>query len=170
MYSYALLTSLAGLLSVVASRLPESRIETQLAARDTPCYSGVFILVSRGSEEPQGQSILEGIASAITSAIPDSGSNEVVYPAWLSFWNSAPTGVTNAQQQLQDYYNACPNGKTILLGYSQGSYVLSTALAGGNYSGQSWSPLANDIGSNSKLKQTKDLCDSELTTSTQSKQ
>ncbi|TKA75277.1 hypothetical protein B0A55_05083 [Friedmanniomyces simplex] len=112
------------------------------------CYSGVFTLVARGSEEPQGQSVLETIASSITAAIPNSGSNEVVYPALLSFWNSAPTGVTNAQQQLQDYYSACPDGKIVIMGYSQGSYVMSTTLAGGNYSGESWAPLASNIGQN----------------------
>lgn len=116
----------------------------------SPCYDGVFTLVSRGSEEPQGQSVLETIAGGIATAIPGSGSNEVVYPALLSFWNSAPIGVTNAQQQLQEYYEQCPDGKMVLLGYSQGSYVLTTALAGGNYSGQTWSPLASDIAQNSE--------------------
>ncbi|KAK4926550.1 hypothetical protein LTR49_006484 [Elasticomyces elasticus] len=112
------------------------------------CYDGIFTLVSRGSEEPQGQSVLETIAGGIAAALPGSGSNEVVYPALLSFWDSAPIGVTNAQQQLQDYYEQCPNGKIVLLGYSQGSYVLTTTLAGGNYSGQSWSPLASNIAEN----------------------
>ncbi|KAK4891476.1 hypothetical protein LTR27_009971 [Elasticomyces elasticus] len=114
----------------------------------SPCYDGVFTLVSRGSEEPQGQSVLETIAGGIAAALLGSGSNEVVYPALLSFWDSAPIGVTNAQQQLQDYYEQCPDGKIVLLGYSQGSYVLTTALAGGNYSGQSWSPLASNIANN----------------------
>ncbi|KAK5129497.1 hypothetical protein LTR08_003220 [Meristemomyces frigidus] len=117
----------------------------------TTCYSGVFTIVSRGSEETQGQSILETIVSGVTAAIPNSGSNEVVYPALLSFWNSAPTGVTNAQQQMQDYYDACPDGKMVLMGYSQGSFVLSTALAGGNFSGETFTALASNIGDNSKL-------------------
>ncbi|KAK3068468.1 hypothetical protein LTR53_013923 [Teratosphaeriaceae sp. CCFEE 6253] len=116
----------------------------------TQCYSGVFVLVSRGSEEPQGQSVLETIASGIAAAIPNSGSNEVVYPATLSFWDSAPTGVTDAQQQMQDYASQCPTGQMVLLGYSQGSYVLATALAGGNFSDESWSPIATDVGQNGR--------------------
>ncbi|KAK4543523.1 hypothetical protein LTR36_005418 [Oleoguttula mirabilis] len=118
------------------------------ARASTTCYDGVFVIVARGSEETQGQSVLETIVSGVTAAIPNSGSNEVVYPALLSFWNSAPTGATNAQQQMQDYYEACPDGKMILMGYSQGSYVMTTALAGGNYSGEAWEPIASDIGAN----------------------
>lgn len=136
------------LATTLATAAPDN---AALNARDT-CYSGVFLLVSRGSEEVQGQSVLEGIATAVKTAIPNSGGDEVVYPAWLSFWNSAPTGVTNAQQQLSDYYAACPSGKIVLMGYSQGSYVLATALAGGNFSGQTWEPLASDIGENSMFK------------------
>ena len=135
---YLLSASFLNLQSVVASSLEER----------TQCYSGVFTIVSRGSEEPQGQSILEPIASAIASAIPGSGSNEVVYPALLSFWDSAPTGVTNAQQQMQDYYTQCPDGKMVLLGYSQGSYVVAHALSGGNFSGQTWAPIAPDVAQN----------------------
>jgi len=121
-----------------------------LDARST-CYSGVFTIISRGSEEPQGQSILEPIASGVAAAIPNSGSNEVVYPALLSFWNSVPTGVDNVQQQMQDYHASCPDGKIVLMGYSQGSYVLATALAGGNFSGQTFTPVSSDIGDSSEL-------------------
>lgn len=121
-----------------------------LDTRQTTCYDGVFTIIARGSEEAQGQSVLEPIASAVSAAIGNSGSDEVVYPAWLSFWNSAPTGVTNAQQQMQNYYQACPNGKMVLMGYSQGSYVLANALSGGNFSGETWEPIASNIGDNSE--------------------
>lgn len=150
MRSSALSPALAASCVLLAATFASATHPHPAAKRQTTCYSGVFTLVARGSEEVQGQSVLETIASAITAAIPNSGHNEVVYPALLSFWNSAGTGVTNAQQQLQDYYQACPDGKTILLGYSQGSYVLANALAGGNFSGQSWSPLASNIGDNSE--------------------
>jgi len=147
MRSHALPTAVCALLAATVTAEPDNTLHAR-----SQCYSGVFTLVSRGSEEVQGQSVLETIASGVTSAIPNSGSNEVVYPALLSFWNSAPTGVTNAQQQMQNYYSSCPDGKMVLMGYSQGSYVLATALAGGNYSGQTWAPLADDIGKNSELR------------------
>jgi hypothetical protein len=118
-------------------------------ARDT-CYSGVYTIIARGSEEVQGQSVLDPIAAAISSAIPNSGYNEVVYPALLSFWNSAPQGVTNAQEQMQNYSSACPDGKIVLMGYSQGSYVIQHAVAGGNFSSESWGPIADSIGEKSK--------------------
>ena len=132
-----------GLLAAFAAASTSNALEER-----TTCYSGVFTLISRGSEEPQGQSILEPIASGVAAAIPGSGSNEVVYPALLSFWNSVPTGVTNVQQQMQDYVSACPDGKIVLMGYSQGSYVLATALAGGNFSGQTFTPVASNIAAN----------------------
>ena len=137
--------ALCVLLSTIVTAVPNT-LDTR-----TTCYSGVYTIVSRGSEETQGQSVLEGIATAIEAAVPNSGSNEVVYPALLSFWNSAPTGATNLQQQLTDYKAACPDGKIVLLGYSQGCYVITTALAGGNYSDKSWSPISSDIGDNSEL-------------------
>jgi len=142
-----------GALLTTASAVPDQLLPT----RDT-CYSGVFTIVARGSEEPQGQSVLEAIVGNVTAAIPNSGSNEVVYPALLSFWDSAPTGVTDAQQQMQDYHAKCPDGKIVLMGYSQGSYVLSTALAGGNFSGQTWAPIASDIGDSSRS-----ICQSNIT-------
>jgi len=140
-------SSAACVLFATISTASHRHLHQTLSPR-TQCYSGVFTIVSRGSEEPQGQSILEGIASAIAAAIPGSGSDEIVYPATLSFWDSAPTGVDDAQQQMQDYATQCPEGKMILLGYSQGSFVLATALAGGNFSDQSWPPIADDVGAN----------------------
>ncbi|KAK3111828.1 hypothetical protein LTR53_012518 [Teratosphaeriaceae sp. CCFEE 6253] len=137
-------------LSTLVAATSHSHLHSHGLVPRTQCYSGVFVLVSRGSAEPQGQSVLETIASGIAAAITNSGSNEVVYPATLSFWDSAPTGVTDAQQQMQDYASQCPAGQMVLLGYSQGSYVLATALAGGNFSDESWSPIAADVGQNGR--------------------
>lgn len=142
--AFRIATAVCVLFATVVTTAPNA-LDTR-----TSCQSGVFTIVARGSEEPQGQSKLETIVSGITAAIPGSSSNEVVYPALLSFWNSAPTGVTNLQQQMEDYYADCPDGKMVLMGYSQGSFVVSTALAGGNFSGQTWKPISSDIGKNGK--------------------
>lgn len=141
-----LVATLAATAAAIHHNHPKSHA---LAPRQTTCYDGVFTIVSRGSEEVQNESVLDSIAEAVDSAIGNSGYDEVVYPALLSFWNSAPTGATNLQQQMQNYYDACPDGKMVLMGYSQGSYVITTALAGGNYSDESWDPISSEIGANS---------------------
>lgn len=132
------------LLATFATALPNSALDTR-----TQCYSGVYTLVSRGTFEPQGGSVLESIAGNISAAIPGSGSNEVVYPANSSFYSSVPIGVTNVQQQMQDYYSECPDGKMVIMGYSQGAYVMSVALAGGEVNGDSFTAVSADIGKNS---------------------
>lgn len=134
------------LLATLATATP-SAVEAR-----TPCYSGVYTIMARGTYEVQGQSVLEPIGGAIAAAIPGSGLNEVVYPANYSFWPSVPVGVANAQQQMQDYYDQCPDGKMVIMGYSQGAYVMAVTLAGGNPSGSDdFQPIATDIGNNGEL-------------------
>lgn len=111
------------------------------------------MIIARGSDETQGQSRVEPIATAVESAIPNSGSNEVVYPAAAgsTFYKSVQEGAANAQQQMQDYASQCPDGKIVVMGYSQGALVLSAALAGSNDSGIDVSPLSTDVGNNGEL-------------------
>nr|POE89880.1 putative cutinase [Quercus suber] len=114
----------------------------------TQCHSGVYTIVARGTSEPQGGSKLETIVGPLTSAIPGSASNEVVYPADNDFYNSVKMGVRNAQQQIQDYASACPDSKMVIFGYSQGAYVMSLSLAGGDVQGTTFDPISQDIGKN----------------------
>nr|POF05479.1 acetylxylan esterase [Quercus suber] len=114
----------------------------------TQCHSGIYAIVARGTSEPQGGSKLETIVGPLTSAIPDSASNEVVYPADNDFYNSVKTGVRDAQQQIEDYASACPDSQMVIFGYSQGAYVMSIALAGGNVKGTTFQPISQDIGKN----------------------
>lgn len=118
----------------------------------TQCYDGVYVILARGTSETQGQSMVEGTVSAIKGNISESGSNEVVYPASTgsTFASSVGTGITNAQLQISEYAASCPNGKMVIMGYSQGALVMSAALAGTNYSGLSFDPILMTVGKNSK--------------------
>ncbi|QIW96608.1 hypothetical protein AMS68_002126 [Peltaster fructicola] len=104
-----------------------------LKARDQTCYSGVYVIYARGTYEPQNYSLSDTVARAITALIPDSFAQQVQYPANTSAI-SFSLGQAAAIQQITDYYNACPCGKTVLMGYSQGAFVIGNAIANPNAS------------------------------------
>lgn len=144
-------------------------LASTVAAQSTnyTCYDGIFGIVARGSDETQGESVQETIMTAIIDAVGNSGSDEVVYPATDSFWDSADIGIDNAQQQMQDYYTSCPTGKMVLMGYSQGAYVIQGALAGANFSGQYWSAISDEIAVNGPSQLSKNFKFTTLLTSSQ---
>lgn len=127
----------------------------RLHARDQTCYSGVYVIYARGTFEPQNASLSNSVANAITALIPDSAAIQVQYPANVSAI-SPPTGIQNAVQQVKDYYNACPCGKMVLMGYSQGALVIGNALANANSSAS----IPQSIGKNGESgKARKDQAD-----------
>lgn len=95
----------------------------------SPCYDGVRVILARGTGEPQNSSVSELVAKSILAAIPDSYSTEVIYPA-SSDPNGVSVGAADAQRQIYDYARACPTGKIVLTGYSQGAVVIGNAIAG----------------------------------------
>jgi hypothetical protein len=99
----------------------------------TTCYKGVYILSARGTNELRNESSLIPIGEVLTVAIPDSYYQEIDYPASTQFVASALMGVNDMRTRLTDYFNACPDGKTVLLGYSQGAIVIDLMLAGGTF-------------------------------------
>lgn len=103
----------------------------------TTCYSGVRLFVARGTLETQGESAQQVYVRQILSTIPDSFATEVVYPAApfyfpLTFISSVLAGISNAQNQIYTYHDACPDSKIVLMGYSQGARVMGHAIAGSN--------------------------------------
>jgi hypothetical protein len=97
------------------------------------CYKGVYILSARGTNELRNESSLIPIGTALTLAIPDSYYEEIDYPASFQLVASTLIGVNDMRTRLTDYYNSCPTGKTVLLGYSQGAIVIDLMLAGGTF-------------------------------------
>ena len=103
--------------------------------RQTTCYSGVYMIVARGSDEDPGEGKPGAVADLVAAQIPDSASVAVVYPASIVdpvYPDSVSDGITNAISLVQDYVNACGSSSRIaLIGYSQGGNVMTDALAGG---------------------------------------
>lgn len=106
-----------------------------LKARQTTCYSGVYMIVARGSDEAPGEGKPEQVADAVAGQIPDSASVAVVYPASIAdpeYSESVVDGINNAISLVQNYVDACGSQSNIvLIGFSQGANVMTDALAGG---------------------------------------
>ncbi|EGY22036.1 hypothetical protein VD0002_g7686 [Verticillium dahliae] len=103
------------------------------AAQNTTvsCSKGVHLLVSRGSAEDPGPGRLGPLADDIVAAIPDSAIESIVYPATFDDYGlSVADGAEALTAALDRYSDACPNGKVVLLGYSQGAHVTLDALCG----------------------------------------
>lgn len=121
------------------------------------CSSGVRIIVARGTFEPPGIGLQQTVVNAILAKIPGSSASAVSYPASPDINNSIAAGVKDTQQQITDYYNACPSGKIVLMGYSQGASVVGNAIAGGGQPvppsaapGPAATPISQSIGANGK--------------------
>lgn len=91
----------------------------------------VHMIVARASGEPPGEGIIASLATALKQQIPGSTSEALVYPAKIPYSGSIPIGVTAMKAAIAKYTQACPTGKVIILGYSQGAAVLTDTLCGG---------------------------------------
>ena len=132
------------------------------------CYSGVYVMSARGTDEARDNSSLIPIGNAIVDRIPDSFYTEISYPASFEFIKSSLIGIYNVTEQLITYNFNCPHSKVALLGYSQGSAIFDLVLAGANLgelnntdlstfipqgtnlTGLDLPPLSSNIGSNSE--------------------
>lgn len=126
---FAVSAIFAGLVS--ANPVKDISRPLKVQKRDQYCYGGVYIIYARGTFEPQNASLTNVVANAIVAAIPDSASMQVQYPANVSAV-SPGLGIQDATKQITNYYNACPCSKMVLMGYSQGAYVIGNTIAGPN--------------------------------------
>ncbi|KAJ8112540.1 hypothetical protein ONZ43_g5373 [Nemania bipapillata] len=100
------------------------------------CYSGLYILAARGSNEPAGEGDIQQVSDLITAAVPGSASVAVDYPATIftdgTYVGSVTDGINNIISLFQTYVDACgASSRVVMLGYSQGGNVVTDALAGG---------------------------------------
>ncbi|CZR56455.1 uncharacterized protein PAC_06343 [Phialocephala subalpina] len=126
-----------------------------LYLQSTTCASGVHIIVTRASNEHAGQGIIGSVATSVINQIPGSDSVAVDYPASLYNYQSLESqGVTAKAHLIENYVQICPQGKIVLIGYSQGAQVIVDTLIGsstgfgGGFGGRSSSGLAEEYRKN----------------------
>ncbi|KAJ6445440.1 carbohydrate esterase family 5 protein [Purpureocillium lavendulum] len=101
----------------------------------TTCAKGLYVLVARGTTEPQGAGVTGQLANNITAKIPGSKVEALVYPATFTdpaYQDSVAAGVKSMQVLVNRYLDACPDGKVAIMGYSQGAHVGMDAVCGGS--------------------------------------
>jgi acetylxylan esterase len=104
-----------------------------LNTRATTCYSGVYIIGARGTDEDPGYGSVASVVTSVIAAIPHSGGIALDYPAsWADplYPSSVTDGVNTLISLVQQYADTC-GGKIVLVGFSQGANVITDALAGG---------------------------------------
>jgi len=123
-----MLTSLLALsLAALVSSAPVNIL------RRTTCYSGVYVIGARGSEEAAGYGSVASVVTSILAAIPNSGSIALDYPASVLdplYDDSVTDGINTLISLVQTYVDDC-EGEIVLTGFSQGANVITDALAGG---------------------------------------
>jgi len=91
----------------------------------------VHLIVARASGESPGEGTISSLSTLLKQKIPGASSEALSYPAKMPYTGSIPVGVTNMKAAIAKYTQACPTGKIVLLGYSQGGAVLTDTLCGG---------------------------------------
>lgn len=106
------------------------------AAQDTtspelaPC-GDLHAIVVRASNERPGYGIMGALAQAVLDNINGSTSEAIDYPALLEPYDeSSYAGVMTTTKQLRSHVDRCPNGKVILMGYSQVCFSFPDLLFG----------------------------------------
>ena len=130
-------TMLFSQLSLLASAALLTNAAPVTKRQATTCASGVNIIHARGSTESQETDETLSVVSRLLAAIPGSIETDVDYPAAIisedSFYStSVADGVDDLKDKIKGYADACGDeARIVLLGYSQGGNVISTALSGG---------------------------------------
>lgn len=122
-------------IAAVAAALLSSTTVAAPVERQTTCYSGVYMIVARGSDESPGEGKPGEVADIVASRLPGSGSVAVDYPASIAdpvYSSSVTDGINDAKSKIESYVAACGgSSKIALIGYSQGGNVMTDVLAGG---------------------------------------
>ncbi|PFH57360.1 hypothetical protein XA68_15164 [Ophiocordyceps unilateralis] len=97
------------------------------------CISGLYMVVARGTKEPEGAGMTGSVTESIARKVPGSQVVPLRYPASLSnpdYQDSVADGVRQMQTTIRDYVKVCPRSKVAVFGYSQGAHVAMDALCG----------------------------------------
>lgn len=97
------------------------------------CRKGVRVFSARGSGAPLRDGAFSAIGDGVAALEPGSFSGSIPYPATTdmskAMW-SVDTGIEMLTNRVQRYIDACPTGPVVLLGYSQGAWVVGNTLIG----------------------------------------
>ncbi|KAK4210571.1 carbohydrate esterase family 5 protein, partial [Rhypophila decipiens] len=105
-------------------------------AQPIACDSGAHIIVARASTERPGTGVIGIIANRVASQIPGSEIVAVDYPATLKEYPESETaGVIEMRRLAVEYASACPGGRIVLMGYSQGAHVSADVVCGNSEAG-----------------------------------
>jgi hypothetical protein len=105
----------------------------------------VEVIAVRGTGERAPIGVLGLLADAVTASTPKTvATYGLPYPATSDWVNSVNAGKSLLTQRLTERSAACPNQRFVLLGYSQGAWVVGDSLAGG---GGGWpAPISAQLG------------------------
>lgn len=105
---------------------------TAPVATAAPACSDVEIVGVRGTGEARGLGqLMSPIADRIAQRLDGLSvhSHGLAYPATDDFERSAPQGIRLLAQHVAESSAACPGQRYVLMGFSQGAYVVDRALA-----------------------------------------
>lgn len=100
------------------------------------------------------------VAQQVVQKVPNSNTTPIGYAASTDFSNYAAslnTGIPSLKQAITSYSDSCPNGKIVLMGYSQGAQVVTDTLAGDGGDGTGATPLDAKYKQNSNSRRSLSL-------------
>ncbi|KAF2752606.1 alpha/beta-hydrolase [Pseudovirgaria hyperparasitica] len=115
----------------------------------TNCYSGAFIIslhgcngrgAEQGYEKNYTDPLLVAIPDSFRYVLPYDGSCDDLY----TYYDTVNAGVNTLKSAIEDYAEACPSSKIIIVGYSEGAHVTLNTLGGNQTDGTS--PLGLSYG------------------------
>ena len=131
-----------------AAALLLTTVAGEPARADPPPATGcadVEVIAVRGTNESSPIGVLGRLANAVTTTTSKTvATYGLPYPATSDWVNSVNAGKSLLTQRLTTQSAACPNQRFVLLGYSQGAWVVGDSLAGG---GGGWpAPISAQLG------------------------
>ncbi|KFA52401.1 hypothetical protein S40293_05985 [Stachybotrys chartarum IBT 40293] len=104
-------------------------------AQSSACAEGLYIIVARGTGEPEGMGDMGELAQRIADRIPGSRTEGLEYPATFInpiYDDSVDAGAETLRELIVEYHEECPDSQIALLGYSQGAHVTGEVICGGS--------------------------------------
>ena len=136
------------LTAAAAAALLLTALAGEPAHADPPPATGcadIEVIAVRGTNESSPTGVLGRLADAVTARTSKTvATYGLPYPATSDWVNSVNAGKSLLTQRLTTQSAACPNQRFVLLGYSQGAWVVGDSLAGG---GGGWpAPVSAALG------------------------
>ncbi|KAL7784153.1 carbohydrate esterase family 5 protein [Trichoderma ceciliae] len=100
---------------------------------------GIHVFGARETTVGPGYGSSAAVVNLIINSHPGTTAEAINYPACggqascggISYANSVVAGINAVVTAVNNFHNACPNTKLVLVGYSQGGQIMDNALCGG---------------------------------------